>query len=157
MLFELFSLSNDYKPNDEVYRELKELEFLYSKIIREINEIASIPMDIAEECVSLFASEMILGGSSVDETIQLFLDRNFKTMEAYDALANSLKLKFWATEPKLALFIDCLRVSSIGFADWHTQGSKKGENPKRYTMLSIVDPELQVVKHFGVKVGRTTS
>ena len=153
VIFELVALACNFNPSNELHQDLSTLRYQYSKILREVNEVASIPKDVKDECGSLFTSTMIVKGTTVSETTTEFVDRIVESIEKYDDLADELVLKHSntiANREKQALleFIDAIRLSTVGLAEWHLQNVEG--TFKRYNRVKIVNPKNEKVMQFGI-------
>lgn len=153
VIFELVALACNFKPSCELHEDLLALRYQYSKILREVNEVASIPKDVKDECGSLFTSTMIVKGTTVSETTTEFVNRILESIEKYDALADSLVLKHRDTivngeKQDLLDFIDAIRFSTVGLSEWHLQNIEG--TFKRYNRVKIVNPKGGEVMQFGI-------
>lgn len=127
-----------------------------------MNEIASIPKDIQDECGSLFTSTMIVKGTTVSQTTTDFIDRIVESIQKYDYLAYKLVHKHYGEttvdngEKQVLLdFLDAIRFSTVGLAEWHLQ-NVEGEF-KRYNRVKIVNPMEEMVMQFGIASAPTAA
>ena len=158
-IFELVAIACGFSPSRELHDDLLAIRYQYSKILREVNEIASIPKDVKDECGSLFTSTMIVKGTTVSETTTEFIDQIVESIQKYDDLADKVVLKHGETmvngEKKALLdFLDAIRFSAVGLAEWHLQNVEG--TYKRYNRVKIVNPRDEVVMQFGI-AGAPTS
>ena len=149
--FELILLANSFYPDDGLYQDLQKLMYPCAKIVRVVNELVSIPKDISDECGSLFTSTMILHGTSVDDTIEMFIEMANNCTREYDMVSDSILRKYGAGSQaeEVARFINDLRYSTCGYIDWHFQSAEEGP-PKRYSRVAIVNPKEKLVKRFRI-------
>ena len=153
VVFDLVALACNFKPSSELYDDLFALKYQYSKILREVNEVASIPKDVKDECGSLFTSTMIVKGTTVSETTTEFVNRIVESIEKYDDLAANLVLKHSDTlvsgeKQALLDFLDAIRFSTVGLSEWHLQNVEG--TFKRYNRIKIVNPKHEEVMQFGI-------
>jgi len=153
IIFELVALACSFAPSLELHEDLLAVRYQYSKILREINEVASIPKDIKDECGSLFTSTMIVKDKTVSETTTEFIDRIDESIQKYDYLANKLVLKHGETivngeMQALLNFLDAIRFSTFGLAEWHLQNIEG--TYKRYNRVKIVNPKEEKAMQFGI-------
>lgn len=148
VIFELVALACSFAPSCELYEDLLALRYQYCKILREVNEVASIPKDVKDECGSLFTSTMIVKGTTVSETTTEFIDRIVESIETYDDLADNLVLKHKGEKQTLLNFLDAIRFSAVGLSEWQLQNIKG--TFKRWNRVKIVNPKKEEVMQFGV-------
>ena len=99
----MVALACSFTPSHELDEDLLAVRYQYCKIVWEVNEVASIPKDVKDECGSLFTSTMIVKGTTVSETTTEFIDWIHESIQKYDDLANKLVLKHGETgRPSLA-------------------------------------------------------
>ncbi len=152
VIFELVALACGFTPSSELHKDLLPIRYQYSKILREVNEVASIPKDVKDECGSLFTSTMIVKGTTVSETTNEFIDRIAESIQTYDILAKELLLKHQGLvngeKQALLNFLDAIRFSTVGLSEWHLQNTEG--TFKRYNRVKIVNPYEEKVMQFGV-------
>ncbi len=149
--FELQLMAINFCPSKKLYSELHELRFLFAKILRMINEVASIPKDVLDESGSLFTAELSFRRLSIMDTINIFIDASNEAVYEFEQLAITLLSKWSDTTPKLAKFLDNIRFFLFGLAEWHVATAEDGQLAKRYSKVTIVHPEKKVMKRFCVQ------
>lgn len=157
-MYELTRCNCGFSPKEELCLGLEDIKWLHSKMIRIINEIASIPKDVKDECGSLFTSTMISNQFSFHETLEHFIDKFQTAVAEFDSVANQLMAKEMSKEERneLESFLNEIRYSSVGWAEWHLPRPSLGGMMKgmRYNRVKLLHPAGKKAFNFYAFVGQ---
>lgn len=144
----------EFEPSEDFWEqpEVQRMEYLYTAILREVNELVSIPKDIVDGCGSLFTSTMLVDSKSVEDTIDHFVSRLSQSITEFDHLDEQLRAR-GGYEAGAEEYFDVLRKSATGIILWHLSPKEN----KRYTKVALIRPEDKIVYVFEEKPIESTN
>ncbi len=112
-------------------KEVLELKRLANQIVGLGNDVLSFGKDYAEHQINLATTLMHERGLPLDEALESLVRMHDQTLEAYDALADTLGSFGAEADPFVARWLQDVRYASLGFSLWESQAP-------RYTAHRVV-------------------
>lgn len=143
----LLSTAACFEPSEDFWKQpaVERMHYLYTAILREVNELVSIPKDIVDECGSLFTSTMLVQRTSVEETIDHFLGRLSNSIKEFDRIEDMLRAS-GIYEDGAQEYFQTLRESAVGICEWHLSSKEN----KRYNKVVLCRPQEALAYNFSL-------